>query len=188
MTNPAVHYTAEQFNLLLDGRMSGREREEVRNHLSLCKSCQSAFDDLSRIDVALRGLPVPETRADFTRSVMNLIAARRPSPVVFRILEKVPYIIGLLIVLGIMVASFEVTGVFDRSQLDRTKTVASGVADKAGEALAASISGFTAWLVQYLPFAFGKGSMGVAFFVAAVVVMLAALDRWVGRKILQKGD
>lgn len=57
---------------------------------------------------------------------------------------------------------------------------------KAADTVANSIGVFTVWLVRYLPFAFGKGSMGVAFFAVAIVMMLAAVDRFVGRKILQK--
>ena len=114
------HYTAEQFNVLLDGRMAAHDRQQMQDHLSACKECRSVFDSLSRIDAALRELPQVQTREDFTRSVMDRILAKKASPLAFRLLEKLPYIIGLVMVLGIMVASFIISGVFDKSQLGQT--------------------------------------------------------------------
>ncbi len=151
-----------------------------------CRDCRSAWESLARMDAALRALPLTTTDPAFTRSVMDRILAKQPLPFGFRLLEKLPYLFGLLIVLGVMVASFVMTGVIDTSELDRTKSVAGGLVNKAGETLDATISAVTAGLVHYLPFAFGKGSMSVAFFAVAVVIVLAAVDRLVGRKVFQK--
>lgn len=181
-----AHYTSEQLNMFLDGRMAEGDRRRMQDHLSTCTRCRSAFDTLSRIDAALRRLPLAGVGPDFTRSVMDrVLATQRPS-FAFRLLEKLPYIFGLLVVLGIMVASFVLTGVFDGSQLEQGRSVATSVAGKAGEVLTGAAGMFTAWLVRYFPFAFGKDSMGVAVFAAAVIAMLAAVDRVVTRKVMQR--
>ena len=181
-----AHYTLEQFNIFLDGRMAEGDRQGMQEHLAVCTRCRSALDNLTRIDAALRGLPVAQVRPDFTRSVMDrILATQRPS-FVFRMLEKLPYVFGLLVVLGVMVASFVLTGVFDGSQLDQGGSVATGLAGKAGEVLTGVTGMFTVWLVRYLPFAFGKDSMGVAVFAVAVIVMLAAVDRAVAKKVMQR--
>ena len=180
------HYTAEQWSSYLDGQLAEDERVRMQNHMSDCRDCGQVFRALSHIDTVLHDLPLAETRPDFTRSLMDRILAKKSSPLAFRLLEKLPYALGLALVLGIMIGSFVITGVVDRSQLDQTKGVATGLVDRAGETLSASISAFTTWLVQYLPFAFGKGSFGVAFFAVGVVAMLAAIDRMVARKVVQK--
>jgi predicted anti-sigma-YlaC factor YlaD len=181
-----LHFTSEQFNLLLDGRLTGGEEKRMREHFSVCTECRVGFENLERLDSALKGLPVVETRPDFTRLLMDrILVAPKPS-FAFRLLEKISYVFVLLIVLGIMIASFVVTGVFEKIQIDQTKSVATGIADKAGESLANSIGAFTSWLVQYIPFAFGRGSMSMAFFAISIVIMLAAVDRLIGRRLIQK--
>lgn len=91
-----------------------------------------------------------------------------------------------MIVLGTMIVAFVVTGVFDITQFDQTRTAAGGIAGKVGESVATAMGSFSAWLVQYIPFAFGKGSISIAFFALAIVVTLAAVDRLVGKRVLQK--
>jgi predicted anti-sigma-YlaC factor YlaD len=186
MNGRKLHCTTEQFNVLLDGRVIGAEEKDIRDHISVCTECRLAFENLERIDTALCGLPVMETRPDFTRSLMERMLAAPKSPFLFRLLEKISYIFGLFIVLGIMIGAFILSGVFEAPQIERTKSVATGMVDKAGEGLASSIGAFTSMLVQYIPFAFGKGSMGVAFFAVAIVIMLAFVDRLLGRKIVQR--
>lgn len=186
MKSRKLHFTSEQFNLLLDGELTGAEEKSIRDHFSVCTDCRLAFENLARIDIVLKGLPVAETRPDFTRSLMDRILVVPKSPFLFRLLEKMSYVFGLLIVLGIMIAAFILSGVFEAPQIEQTKSVATGIVDKAGESLATSVGAFTTWLVQYIPFAFGKGSMSMAFFAVAIVIMLAAVDRLVGRKVLQK--
>ena len=184
MTSKSVHYTLNQFNELVDGRMGGDEAKLMRHHMSICNECHAAFTSLARIDTSLRNLPLERTSPGFTRSVMERALAAPKSPAVFRLLEKLPYAFGLVIVLGIMIASFVATGVFDTTQVDQTRSLATGIVDRVGGGLVSTVNLFTAILVQYLPFAFGKGSMSIAFFVVLIVAMLAGVDRVVGRRVL----
>lgn len=186
MKSKKLHCTSEQFNMLLDGRLTGAEEKSVRDHLAVCADCRLASASLARIDSALEALPVVETHPDFTRLLMDRVLAAPKPWFAFWLLEKLSYLFGLLIVLGIMIASFVLTGVFEQTQIDQTKSVATGIADKAGESLASAIGVFTAWLVQYIPFAFGKGSMSMAFFAISIVLVLAAIDRLVGRRLIHK--
>ena len=186
MNTRALHCTSEQLNLLLDAGLAPAEEKDIRDHLSICSQCSRAFESLSRVDSALRDLPLITTGVGFTRSVMDRILAGPKSSFAFRVLERMSYVFGLMIVLGIMIAAFVLSGAFDQAEIEQTQGVASEVMGKAADTVANSIGVFTAWLVRYLPFAFGKGSMGVAFFAVAIVMMLAAVDRFVGRKILQK--
>ena len=172
--------------MLLDGRLSGVEEKNMREHFFLCTECRVAFENLERLDSALEGLPVVETRPDFTRLLMDRILVAPKSPFLFRLLEKMSYVFGLLIILAIMIAAFILSGVFEAPQIEQTKSVAAGIVDKAGESLGTSIGTFTIWLVQYIPFAFGKGSMSMAFFAISIVIVLAAVDRLIGRRLIQK--
>jgi predicted anti-sigma-YlaC factor YlaD len=184
--NKKLHFTSEKFNLLLDGRLAGDEEKTLRDHLLICTDCRLAFENLERIGGALERLPAVETRPDFTRSLMDQILIVPKSPFLFRLLEKMSYVFGLLIVLGIMIGAFVLSGVFEAPPIEQTKDIATGIVDKAGEGLASSIGAFTTWLVQYMPFAFGKGSMSMAFFVVAIVIMLAFVDRLLGRRLVEK--
>jgi len=186
MKDISLHYSSEQFNMLLDGRATAEETQRMREHLVGCSDCRSAFERLADVDVLLHKLSILETRPDFTRLLMDQILVAPKASFAFRLLEKLPYLFGLLIVLSTMIVAFVVTGVFDVTQFDQTRTAAGGIAGRMGESLATAMGSFSAWLVQYVPFAFGKGSMSVAFFTVAIVVMLAAVDRLVGKRVLQK--
>jgi len=183
MKGHEMHYSTEQFNLLLDGRLDEAEAETMRNHLAHCVACHSALSSLERLDLAVRNIPVLEVHERFTSSVMEGILRRSVSPLAFRVFEKLSYVFGLLIVLGIMITSFIVTGVVETRHVDQTKDVAAQLAGQVGHGLSVSLNGFTAWLIQYLPFAFGKGSISVAFFAVAVLLMLAVVDRVIGRRM-----
>ncbi len=186
MKNGTLHYSAEQFNLLLDGRVPSDEAKAMNDHISGCRECRRMWKDLGTIDAALGQVPLLQARPDFTRSVIDRILIAPKPPFVFRLLENASYLFGLLIVLGIMAAAFVVTGVFTNTEIEQTKNVMSTVASSAGESLATSLGTFNSWLVEYLPFAFGKGSMGIAFFAVLVMIMLAAIDHVVGRRVMQK--
>jgi len=179
-----AHCTDDQLNMFLDGRLGSDERGPLQAHIDGCTFCMSRLHNLSGVDTAVRRLPLTQAGPAFTRMVMEKLAGR--PPLMFRLLERLPSFVALMVVLGIMVGAFVATGVFENSQLDRARTVAGGMAESAGEAAGRTIGAFTTWLTQYLPFAFGKGSMGVAIFAVAAVVMLAAVDRVVTRRIAQK--
>jgi Putative zinc-finger len=182
MKENELHCSLEQLNLLLDNQLSETEATSIQDHLAHCPTCHLAFGNLQHLDSTLKGLPVLEVKPGFTKSVMGSILGRGGSAVAFRLFEKLSYAFGLLIVLGVMVTSFIVTGAFDGTPVVNTGSVASGVAAHLGHRLSELVNQFTVWLVQYLPFAFGKGSVSVAFFAAMVLLMLAAVDRMVGRR------
>lgn len=186
MKDQTLHYSTEQFNLLLDGRMPVGEARIMNEHISGCRECRQVWQDIGSIDAALGHLPIVRTSADFTSTVMDQILTVPKSPLVFRLLEKAPYVLGMLIVLGIMVVAFVVSGVFKGSDIDLTKNVVASAMTKTGEGLGATLNAFSAWLIQYVPFAFSKGSMSIAFFAVVVLVMLAGVDRAVGRRVVQK--
>lgn len=186
MNNGVPHYSLEQFNMMLDGRTARDEAHRMQEHLNACSECRSAYERLVDVDALLHRLPVSKTTPGFTDSVMGRILAAPQSSLAFRLVEKLPHLFGLLIVLSIMIVAFVVTDVFDTTQLDQTKTAAGVIAEKIGLGVATAMASFSGLLAQYLPFAFGQGSMTVAFFVVAIVIMLAVVDRLVGRRLLQK--
>lgn len=181
-----THYSAEKFNLLLDGRLTSDEAGKMNVHIGACTECRRTLEALGRINAAIRHLPLVETRPDFTRSTIDrILIAPKPS-LLFRLLEKASYVFGMFIVLGLMVAAFVLTGVFSGSDIEQTRSVVTGMAASAGDGLSTTLNAFNGWLVRYLPFAFGKGSMSIAFFALMVLVMIAAVDRLVGRRVMSK--
>ena len=181
-----IHYSAEEFNLLLDGQLDSNEARRLEEHIRTCGQCRRAWEELGKIDAAMRHLPLVETRPEFTRSVVDrLLVAPRPS-LLFRLLEKASYVFGLLIVLGLMIAAFVLTGVFKGTEIEQTKSVVNTITATAGDELSAALSAFNGWLVRYIPFAFNKGSISVAFFALVALVTLAAIDRLVGRRVMSR--
>jgi anti-sigma factor RsiW len=186
MSTTGVHVTTDQLNLLIDGRLPESEAYLMSNHLASCDMCRSLHARLRDVDRALRGLPLETTSAEFTGRVMGLILTRRRSPVLFRILENVAYVFGLLIVLGVMTAAFLLTGVLDTQQVQLTRDVTEGFATRVWETVGSGVGDFSALLVTYFPFAFSGNGVSMVLFTVLAVGLLAGIDRFVLRSAQQR--
>src|SRR5262245_56993696 len=77
MSNPHV---IEQFDAMLDKRLSDVERAGVETHLSQCADCRNAWQEHSALWSKLGSLPAVEPSTGFTERVMrNLDTAPQPS-------------------------------------------------------------------------------------------------------------
>jgi predicted anti-sigma-YlaC factor YlaD len=186
MKDEIVHLTDAELQSMLDDTLAGTDRRRVEQHLAVCSRCNAAFANLRSIDTALEGQLIVATRSDFTRAVMSTIMPEVRQSRTYKAVEKAAYLFSLLIVLAIMIAAFLVTGVFQSSDFNQTRTVAGAMIEKTGDAIGSTVTGFTAILVEYLPFAFGKGSMNVGLFAIVVIAMIAVVDRLIGKRVLQK--
>lgn len=184
MNNPKNHLSSEQIQVYVDGGMSDLERSSVESHLASCSACRISLISMRRIDAALRSLEIERTRPEFTSAVMNKLGVVPKSPLIFRAVEKFAYFFGLLIVLGIMLAAFLVTGIVEMRQIQQTESVASGVYSQLTGNVMSAFNAVSQWLVEYLPFVFGKGSLNIVLFVVAVLFALAVADRLIGNKML----
>jgi hypothetical protein len=180
------HLTVDQMQSLIDNAVSGTEKSMLQMHLDGCDGCRALHAQLLRIDRALTHQPVAATRPDFTRVVMSSLLPGRQSSVLFKLIEKTAYIFGLMVVLAVMLAAFVVTGVLQKSDFTQTRTVAGALLEKSGDSIGSTVSAFTSFLMEYFPFAYGKGSMSVGFFALAAIALLALVDRIIGRRVLQK--
>ncbi len=74
------HPTDEELSLLLDGRLSDKDRRRVEEHLKACDECRAAFEDLQRTVALLRQAPRPVPPRAFTLSEADIQATRFRSP------------------------------------------------------------------------------------------------------------
>ncbi|MBD3292343.1 MAG: hypothetical protein GF393_05430, partial [Armatimonadia bacterium] len=49
----------QQLNALLDGRLTGEEAREVREHLETCDECRARYESLAAAHGLLRAMPEP---------------------------------------------------------------------------------------------------------------------------------
>ena len=61
---------------LLDRELSPSTETTVRNHLSVCESCRSEYENLARLRQLLSGLAVPEPPSEYWPESIELIRAR----------------------------------------------------------------------------------------------------------------
>lgn len=179
------HLTNGQLQSLVDGMLPSSEAAAVTAHLRICSRCRNASAGLQRLDTTLRNLPTAKLGSDFTRNVLTRLDIVPKSPVLFRVVENFAYVFGMMLVLGVMLAVFVLTGVVDSSQVSDTQTWLNNVGDGVGEYTSHFVGMFSSLLQSYLPFIFGNGNFKIAIMGTIAVGMLMVLDRFLKRKILR---
>jgi len=186
MSGTEKHRSVEQLHALIDRQLDPAERALVTEHLRGCAGCRSRYESLGRFDAAFRRMPLAALSPAFTRSVMVTLGLAPKVPLVFRLVERAAYVFGLLIVLAFIVTAFVLGGVITSADLAGSQGAARRYLDATGSALAAAAGVLGSWLKDYLPFLFNRGGIAVTAVALAVVIMLAALDRTIGKRFAQR--
>lgn len=179
------HLTNEQLQSFVDGMLPPNEAASVTVHLRICSRCRNAAAALQRLDTTLRNLPIANLGGDFTRNVLTRLDIVPKSPMLFQVVENLAYVFGMMIVLGVMLAVFVLTGVVDSSQVSNTQTLLNNASDEVAEQTAHFVASFASALQSYLPFIFGNGNLKIAIMGTITVGMLVVLDRFLKRRILR---
>jgi anti-sigma factor RsiW len=180
------HCTSEQIQRLIDNRLDIAESAAAKEHMDDCATCRQSFDDLLLVDGSLKKMPLENTRPDFTRALMaKLIRKAKPSWA-FVLLENAASVLGLLVVLGIMLAVFVWTGIVDSTHVSQSQSVANGILSETWRSVATGLHSSTSWLMSYLSLGQGTGVFGILMFVLVIVGVLAGVDRLVGRRFVHK--
>ncbi|MEK7248790.1 MAG: zf-HC2 domain-containing protein [Bacteroidota bacterium] len=183
MTNE--HFSNEQLQLLVDDELPVSEAAAVKEHLRLCRRCNAVYVSLSKLDSALLNLPMEHLGSDFTRNVLTKLHIVPKIPFLFRVVENLAYVFGLMMVLGVMLAAFVLTGVISSEQISQTKSSVGETSGMIADKMNSIIDALTVSLQSYLPFVFGGGSLKIAAMGTFVVGMLALLDRFLKRRLLR---
>ena len=179
MTSEHEHIGRDQAQLYMDGAMSSADSGHVARHLETCARCRTELAMLERIDAALVGLPLHRVRPDFTPAVLRRISPH--SETLVKLIEKIPYLVSLSLVLAVMVSIFIWAGVIEPRTVSTTKSFMQQMYST-GEGWIGDIAARgTALLREYVPFAFGNGSVGMSMLVTVVLGGIAVVDFVVGR-------
>ncbi len=183
MTGRTIHCTTEQLYMLLDGRVSAAEKQEISRHLQECSSCSSTYRSMEQLDRGLRDLPVSATTSGFTDKVMQKVMPSGHLSLAFRMVENLAYLFAVLIVTGIIAAVFIVTGVIDSGQVSEGQGVVSAYASATGTWLSEAVHGGTVWLERYLP---ARSGINIMLFGIGILAGLALLDRVFHHRFAQR--
>ena len=186
MNEPVGHLSSGQLQAYCDRRLNREEEVQIRAHLKQCPSCTALYKSIAHLDASLRKLPVERVSDGFTREVMGKLHLVPVSSLGFRMLENAAYAFGLLIVLGVMASVFLWTGVIYLNQPAPGKGNADGLMAEVGGKFADALGAFTKWLTDFFPFAFSKGALGISGSLLVVLVLLLLVDRWVGKRYVQR--
>jgi len=180
------HMTTDELLEFLDGTLPDSGKRVVEEHLRTCFSCRRALDDFRHLDSSLRKVPLVQASRGFTGNVMSRVVSGGKEPLTFRLLTGLSYAFAMLIVLVILGVVFVATGVIDiRSGSGEANRFQSAF-DTASSTLDAIPTAMTAWITEYIPFAFGSGSLGITTAILVVVSMLFVFDRLVGWRIVSR--
>jgi hypothetical protein len=176
------HITNEYLQLLLDGVLIPYERVGAEHHLQSCKQCRQAYQRLAWLDTSLKILPVEKTNADFASVVLAKLNIAPRTSFLFRIVENLAYAFGLVVVLGLMLTAFLVTGVVNKKQVMETQSTFTNFERTIGQQVDSFAGGLTAFMQTYLPFIFGSGTLKIALMSTLAIGTLALVDKFLKRR------
>jgi anti-sigma factor RsiW len=179
------HYSADELQELLDGRLPEVVSRAAHEHLETCPGCSEVFRNLSTLDRNLRRLPLERTGPAFTATLMNqlrLVPSRGGNG---RVFELFALSVGLFLVLGAITVAFVWAGVIPVGGTEGDAVVSVFV-EKGHSVIndgARTLNGWLAPAAQVMP----KSSViHLVLFALSVIAVLAVIDRVVGRRILSK--
>ena len=85
-----------------------------------------------------------------------------------------------------MLLVFVWTGVVDVSRFSWEEGYFGGVAGEAGATISSVLGTASVWLSDFLPFVFGSKTLNISISIVAVIVILAGIDRGIGRRLVRK--
>jgi anti-sigma factor RsiW len=186
MADQNSHSSIEQLYALIDRELDPGEHALVAGHLQACERCRSQYESLVRFDSACKRVPLETLSPDFTRSVMASLGIVPKNPLIFRLLEHVAYLFGMLIVLAFMTAAFVLTGVIKTEDVTANSGPAGKVLDTIGTGVGTASGILGNWLTGFFPSGFNHGAISISAAVVVVVLALALVDRRVTGRVSQK--
>ncbi len=174
------HPANDTLQLYVDGELDATRVADVRRHLDECPRCEADVRTLVLMSASLKATPLEKTGAGFTRNVLGAMQLAPKAPLIFRLLEKAGYFVGLVIVLGIMSAVFTMTGVIQPGHVQQGVGYAERVYTQVDGVVSGLSAGLTAFLTKYMSFVFGKGSVGIVTFSLVFLALLAIADKLLG--------
>jgi anti-sigma factor RsiW len=171
------HVTSDQLQEYIDGRMTAEMAGRVGQHFGVCEKCRSAHALMRGIDIALRHQQLEQVSAGFTHTLMAKINLSEKPSLVFSFFEKIPYLLGLAVVLAVMVTVFVVTGVMQWGEVSGTGDSTSQALTAIGSGMNHAFASLSVLLSEYFPFLFGNKALAVVVFVMIGLGFLAVADR-----------
>ncbi len=186
MSNTADHISPAQMGGYLDGALSEAERLIIERHLGVCQRCRNAYDGTRRIDESLRSLPLEHVSRSFTRDVLRALHLLPQTSLAFRILEKLAYVFGFVIVLAIMLTVFTATGVIQWGEFSEAHSVAGKAAEELLSAVSGAAGAVSHFVQTFVPFASSGTGSGIILAAIAAALLIALTDLVLGKRIMQR--
>jgi anti-sigma factor RsiW len=180
------HLTMDRLNQYVDNRLDAIEASEVLVHLKECRACLRTHESLAKVDASLRVLPLEHVHADFTRNVLTALSISPQTSVFFRIVEHLPYVFGLMIVIGVMLAAFIGTGVIPLNPSTETETRLDRAWNALDHSLTATVTVMNSVGQKYFSFLYSSGTMRLVLMSVVSVGLMFLLDRFLGRRFLTR--
>jgi anti-sigma factor RsiW len=186
MSSTRDHISSTQLDAYLDGTVSRADRLLIEQHLGACNVCKSAYDGAVQIEEAMRTLPQERVGRTFTRAVLQSLRLVPQTSLAFRLLEKIAYLFGFMIVVTVMLTVFTATGVIQWGEISEAHSAAGKAASGLLPAVSAGADAVAHFVQTFLPFAFPKTGGGIVLAAVAAAALIALVDVVLGKRIPQR--
>lgn len=183
---PADHVTDDLLWAHLDGDLAPAEARRLEAHLKACEPCALRRRDLERVGSALRRIPVERAPDGLPAAVLSRLGIGRTHSLLFTLLEHAALGLGMVIVLGTVLAAFLLSGVITTEQVRGGGSVVQEGFASAGGWIGGVAAAMSDGLRTYAPFLADTRAAGITASVLAVLGLLAGADRVLGRRVFPR--
>lgn len=183
MSADGEHYTLDEFNRLLDSGIEPSVLSESDRHLKVCPRCAAFFKQVAQVDRALRSMPLPHTRAEFTSAVMQRISHDAPASLTSRLIDQSVAMLSFFVVLAVLFGSILIL----RQQGSPAEI--APVSDIVGQGISAAgqiVGDAVSWIRANLSSVFGEGFAIAWISIVVGGIALALLDRLIARRVVSR--
>lgn len=187
MINQTAHIHHDRMQEYVDGTLPPGENRAVLAHLDACGTCRATVSALSRLDSALKHLPLERADERLTRTVMNRLDIGRQSDFAYRMISHAGGLVAVLFVAGIVVAVYSFTGVFDAQAASPGESLLGTWSGAVTNFISRAVGTAGSLAGQYLPATPNTGGGMVWVFGAVVLGILGGIDLLIQRKSGERG-
>jgi hypothetical protein len=181
------HLSEYELQRLLDLSTGERENDNAFLHVRSCSVCEKRFRSLESIHGALLKQQLGSSDEMQIERVMARIRSGRTKSLFVPLLQRLVYLLAMLLVLAIIGFIFHQFDIIDFSELRAPAREATGIFWEYYNTMANRFASIGQSLTGAYDRIFGVDTIPVVSFTVLFLLLLAALDRWLLSPLLRRG-
>lgn len=180
------HLSENDIQRLVELSTNERRNDEAFRHLYACTLCKERFRNLEFIHEVLSRQQIEPADEKQVERVMTRVRSARSESLMIPLLQRFAYVVAMILVLGIIGVFFYQFNIVDLSELRSPTEEATGIVLEYYRSIQIYIASLGQPLADMYNRIFGLETFPVLMYTVLLLLVLAALDRWLLSPLLRQ--